>query len=255
MFFNLFMKKNIILFILIISHKINGQIKFGSVEYKQTTNVEIINERNLPKFELIKDFNEKYENATQRISYSLHFNENESYFFANKILLANDINFNLAATAGRAKLKYYHNTLTNESRQYYDMPRTGIVIVNNQTIYEWTLTKETKIIDKYKCYKATSPLYYKDKKLDTFVTAWYAPEIPVGYGPIGYGGLPGLILELQNDRATFFVTKIDLTLNSEPEINKLLSPVAISNQIFSDLIMGTLSREQLEGMEETDSKK
>jgi GLPGLI family protein len=40
--------------------------------------------------------------------------------------------------------------------------------------------------------QATSPLYYKDKKLDTTVTAWYTP-IPVRFGPIGYGGLPGLI--------------------------------------------------------------
>lgn len=252
------MKKIIFLFIVLVSQHVICQIKYGSVEYKQVTGQDVINQRVSKDYELIKDFTEKYLDATHRISYTLNFNGNESYFFANKILLANDINFNLAATAGRGKLKYYHNRLTNESREYYDMPRTGIVIVKNQTIYEWTVTKEIKIIDKHKCYKATSPLYFKDKKLNTFITAWFTPEIPVEHGPIGYGGLPGLILELQNDRATFFVTKINLTLNSEPEIDKLLSPAAISNQTFSDLIMGTLSREQLEGIKESevnDSKK
>lgn len=252
------MKKNILLFIIVISQPIIGQVKFGSIDYKQITGQEVINQRVSKEYALIKDFTEKYQEATHRISYTLNFNANESYFFANKILLANDVNFNAAATAGRGKLKYYHNTITNESREYYDMPRTGIVIVNNQTIYEWTLTKEIKIIDKYKCFKATSPLYYKDKKLDTFITAWFTPDIPVQHGPIGYGGLPGLILELQNDRTTFFVTKININLNVEPEIDKLLFPAAISNQTFSDLILGTLSREQLEGIKESevnDSKK
>jgi GLPGLI family protein len=52
---------------------------------------------------------------------------------------------------------------------------------------------------------------------------------PVRFGPIGYGGLPGLILELQNESATFYVTKINLNPDSPPEIDKL-SPKAISKE-------------------------
>lgn len=74
------------------------------------------------------------------------------------------------------------------------------------------------------------------------------------YGPIGLGGLPGLILELETDKATFFAKKIDLSLDNEPEINKLTSPKAVSEETYKMIIMGTLSKEQFQGMTETDAK-
>ena len=248
------MRKYYILLVLIFNISCFSQIEYGSIQYKQITNIEIINNQKDLMAEM-KNFEEKYRDAAHKISYTLNFNTFEAYFFANKILLGDDINFGAAASSGRGKIKYYQNNQTKENREYFDTNRTGIAIVNNEILYEWTLTNEFKIIDKYKCYKATSPLYYKDKKLDSIVTAWYAPEIAVSFGPIGYGGLPGLILELQNDRATFFVTKISLNPDSSPEIDKLLSPKAISNEEFRGLIMGTLNRAQLDGIKEEEDKK
>ena len=247
------MRKYYILLILISSGGCFSQIQYGSIQYKQTTSIEIINnQKDLTGG--VKNFTEKHQATTDKLIYTLNFNTFESYFFANKILLEDGVNFNLAAMSGRGKIKYYQNNQTKESREYYDMKRTGEVIVNNETIFEWTLSNEVKIIDQYKCYKATSPLYYKDKKLDTTVTAWYTPEIPIRFGPIGYGGLPGLILELHNDRATFYVTKINLNPDSPPEIDKLLFPKAISNAVFEQLITGTLSRAQLDGIKDEEDK-
>lgn len=40
------------------------------------------------------------------------------------------------------------------------------------------------------------------------VTAWYTPMIPVGHGPGEYGGLPGLILEMNVHRTTVLCSKI-----------------------------------------------
>jgi GLPGLI family protein len=40
----------------------------------------------------------------------------------------------------------------------------------------------------------------------TDIVVWFAPEISFSFGPLGYGGLPGLILELQDD---IFVYKIN----------------------------------------------
>lgn len=105
---------------------------------------------------------------------------------------------------------------------------------------EWQLETETKKIGNYTCYKATMV-----KKVDKFdfrsfrrkkkkktekekdstktsvtdeievpkeiiITAWYTPQIPVSNGPGEYWGLPGLILEINEDRTTILCTEIVL---------------------------------------------
>ena len=37
------------------------------------------------------------------------------------------------------------------------------------------------------------------------MSAWFTPEIPVSTGPSMYGGLPGLILEINDDRTTMLM--------------------------------------------------
>ena len=56
---------------------------------------------------------------------------------------------------------------------------------------KWALESETRMILGYKCQRATIESY---KGFD--VEAWYSPEIPIANGPMEYGGLPGIILEL-----------------------------------------------------------
>ncbi len=105
---------------------------------------------------------------------------------------------------------------------------------------QWELGTETKKIGNYTCYKATMV-----KKLDKFdfrsfrrsskkkdeikkdstktsvtkeieipkeviITAWYTPQIPVSNGPEEFWGLPGLILEINQDKTTVLCTEIVL---------------------------------------------
>jgi GLPGLI family protein len=109
---------------------------------------------------------------------------------------------------------------------------------------EWVLGKETKLIGKYVCFKAsasvpTNELTWYDfswdrirnaeaKKTDstgvssevtvnmTDIEAWYTPQIPVGHGPLEYWGLPGLILEVSAGSTTLLCTRI--TMNPEEKI-------------------------------------
>ncbi|WP_405207587.1 GLPGLI family protein [Aquimarina sp. LLG6339-5] len=69
---------------------------------------------------------------------------------------------------------------------------------------EWALTKETKKVKQYVCYKAV--LNNSDKKVE----AWYTKEIIANHGPKGYYGLPGLILELKEGKKTVRFHKIQL---------------------------------------------
>lgn len=74
---------------------------------------------------------------------------------------------------------------------------------------DWVLTKEKKQIGKFLCYKAI--LDKSNTGLNEDTIAWYAPEIPVSFGPVDYvGNLPGLILELKLPIATYTASKIEL---------------------------------------------
>ena len=88
----------------------------------------------------------------------------------------------------------------------------------------WRITKETKQIDRYKCYKAiASEKLYSRRGFfyNRQVIAWFTPEIPLNYGPSNYTGLPGLILEVQRDQFTMRATEI--MLNPEEKV-KIVRP-------------------------------
>lgn len=46
-------------------------------------------------------------------------------------------------------------------------------------------------------------------KSDPDVVAWFTPEIPVSFGPLGYYGLPGLIVELDTPHKQYVLQEIN----------------------------------------------
>lgn len=85
-------------------------------------------------------------------------------------------------------------------------------LVSN-TFGDWSLENETKIIDNFKCFKAINKEENKvegqDPIITKTITAWYCSEIPVSFEPNGFGGLPCVILELnENNLKVFYATKL-----------------------------------------------
>jgi GLPGLI family protein len=115
------------------------------------------------------------------------------------------------------------------------------------------------MIGGYLCYKATSPFYnletwFDDNhKLD--ITAWYTTKIPVNFGPNGYHGLPGLILELQTRMATIYVKKINLNTTPTPVINKLDSYKLLTIGQRNMLLDKKFSPEMRRFIEDTEKQK
>jgi len=86
-------------------------------------------------------------------------------------------------------------------------------IIEEKTNKNWSISTETKKINNYTCYKATTEYVVTNPK-GTFkhpVVAWFCPEIPISHGPNGYGGLPGLILEIQIRKTLLGAIKIEKT--------------------------------------------
>ncbi|MEM7551838.1 MAG: GLPGLI family protein [Bacteroidota bacterium] len=71
---------------------------------------------------------------------------------------------------------------------------------------EWKLTGESKEVLGYNCQKAE---YLSEDRKDI---AWFTTAIPVSFGPLGYGSLPGLILEMElnNSKTLLEATAVDL---------------------------------------------
>ncbi len=78
-----------------------------------------------------------------------------------------------------------------------DMPKT-----------KWKILNEIKEIEGYLCMKAET----KNEIKGQTIHAWFTDAIPMSGGPEGYGGLPGMILEIDinNQDAVITATKVEL---------------------------------------------
>jgi GLPGLI family protein len=120
---------------------------------------------------------------------------------------------------------------------------------------KWNLREDFKKIGDYTCFKAelTSPatdeqrkayqeflekekikpaLFKMDEPKDKVITAWYTPEIPVSFGPENYWGLPGLILELNEDNKIILCSKVTLNTKETSEIKKPKTGDKVSKEKF-----------------------
>ena len=76
---------------------------------------------------------------------------------------------------------------------------------------KWKIQNELRDIQGYICMKAIAehPIY------GTPVTAWYTDLIPLGGGPEGFGGLPGMILMLTFNEDDVVIEATSVKLNVE----------------------------------------
>lgn len=115
--------------------------------------------------------------------------------------------------------------------------------------YQWELHKETKSIGNYTCHKATAQKVNKRIRIETSdaeakdtifsdtvqLTAWYTMQIPVSNGPSKYGGLPGLIMELNDGNTTILCTKVVLNPADEVQIEKPEKGEEVSREEYQEI--------------------
>ena len=118
------------------------------------------------------------------------------------------------------KVYYYtSNSMFFKSKEY---------LIEDDYKNNWVLTSESKLIDDKLCFKATQFLT-DNKKYKENVTAWYCPELPYNIGPNGFGGLPGLILELHAMNNVFGLKSLKQIKSDElknfPKLEKIIKKV------------------------------
>ncbi|MFK5878002.1 MAG: GLPGLI family protein [Flavobacteriaceae bacterium] len=206
-------KTNSFIILFLLSLTCYSQELSGEVIYKYSVKESLINNEFLNKNDdkrsrdLAKFLSESLLNNADIIQFTLVFNKEESFYAMNEMLtLDNDRGNKLAISLTGGNQEIYLNT--HENKKLWATDTYGNFIVESEIDnFDWKITNETKQIMGYQCYKSTGLI--SNKKYPD-VVAWFTTQIPVNFGPKGYAGLPGLILELEEGQLIYYASKIKL---------------------------------------------
>ena len=226
--------KKILLLFLIINFNGFSQDFQGKAYYMSKTSINTDFTNNLPpdRANYIKGMMKK---ALEK-NYILDFNSNSSYFEKEEVLEAGQTGgggFNWMQFVGGPEGGSLHKDLqSNIYTNKRELFGKVFLVKDSITPSKWVMTGETKQIGIYNAYKATITKEVEEREFnfgrrptrgdapesepetpkmrEVVMSAWFTPEIPVSTGPAMYGGLPGLILEINDDRTIILCTKVVL---------------------------------------------
>jgi GLPGLI family protein len=215
-----------------ISTTLTAQMKEGKISYERKINMH----RNLPDPQMksmIPEFRtDKYE---------LIFNENASLFRSVVDDEAPDPFANAGGGGGGGMRMNFRmptaNTYTDLAKQMQYEERAffekEFLIIDSLKQYKWKLSEETKTIAKQLCKKATTMITAPQMRMrvsiggggnntdttantprapkETELVVWYAENIPVSFGPDNYSGLPGVIMEIDQDNGANVITAVEVS--------------------------------------------
>lgn len=142
----------------------------------------------------------------------------------------------LAGSIGGTKGKFY----VNKKKDTYlnKIHFWGEDFLIKIEVKKWKITNEFKLISDFKCYKAISEDIVTNHKgiFKSKVVAWFCPELPSFFGPAGYFGLPGLILELDNGKMNLRATKIHFSKSKKENIKPFKKGIILTEKEFDKLM-------------------
>lgn len=259
------MKKLVTLFVVSVSLGMSAQFS-GKATYQikksfATTSIKVDGDKNP---ELTRELQEMMKKGIDQ-TFFLEFTQDESlYLEEQKLEQPTSGGMSFGSFGGGAE-KLYKNLKENYSLSEKDFFGKTHLLKDTLTTSGWELSSESKQIGNYTVYKAirtikpknllaekeeseekeekTTDLLSMISEKDIVHTAWYTPEIPIPNGPGDFGGLPGLILELQTPNTVYLCSEI--VLNPKKAV-KIRAPKgkAISKQEYDEIV-----KEQLKNMQ------
>lgn len=164
---------------------------------------------------------------------------------------------------------YYKNVQDGSYAVVKDLFGKIFLVKDQLPNFEWQMEGETKQIGKYTAHKATSVRVVKRPNMSAIlkrgrdrnsesdsdekefiekevrVTAWYTFDVPVNQGPGSYWGLPGLILEVSNDRTSILCSEIVLNPKEKSEIKEPKKGKEVSQAEYDEI-----SKKKMQEMKE-----
>jgi GLPGLI family protein len=155
-----------------------------------------------------KNFNRSNAKA-QLTTFILMMNDKESYFKSMNLYVEDSLKYYKKlketgdpmtdyATFSKFDCEYPENIGTTAGKIYVTGPiATAYVSYNEPNNIDWKLVNEFKTIGNAKCQKATTTKYGRNW------IAYFNPKIPLNFGPYKFNKLPGLIVELYDEKDDF----------------------------------------------------
>lgn len=142
------------------------------------------------------------------VEFELYVNPKASFYQIKKTLEQDSPQARIAVAIFGGQTKYY---LNHQDREYFkETEAYGETFIIPIDKWAWDIQKEKKKIGKYLCQKAVTSYTVVNARgeFEKNVAAWFTPELNFSYGPKGFFGLPGLILELKDDKITYYSSNI-----------------------------------------------
>jgi GLPGLI family protein len=228
-------------FFLLFPLLLNSQTKGGKITYKYLINADNYLKKKSNNVNLVKTLsyiNNSLREAQSKLKFELVFNDRSSiYYMKSYFVSEGDKSMKYAIIFNEGQNEYYLDKKNNIKYISIEAYGERFNIVNKSNTMKWVTTNKTKKIGKYLCYKATTTKVTKNPKgvFKKQIIAWFTPEISFNYGPKGYDGLPGLILELQEGTLLYYASKIELKTNEKIKVRKPKKGKTITMEEFNEL--------------------
>ncbi len=268
-------------FLLVFSLHCFGQNISGQAYYESKTTVDLdaFDSNQQMTEDMKKMIAERMKSMLEK-TFILTFNKEESIYKEEVKLDANPGNAGFKMMMGSfVPGPQYKNLKTGETVEENEFFGKQFLVTDHIEPLDWKLGKESKQIGQYVVFKATATKKVdpndfqmarpkrkndntnektdakKDESQDPMdmieipeeveVTAWYTPQIPVGNGPGEYGGLPGLIMELNFYKTTLLCSKIVMNPKNPEKIERPKKGKVVTREEYTKIV-----KDKVEEMQE-----
>lgn len=181
----------------------------GKISYLQTQQVNFTPRPGMPQ-EVIDRIPKERKNTKV-----LYFNDSESLYKNGKALIeeVNDVADERERRMRRRMMgrrdsgESYKNLTSGQIVDKRDIFGKEFLVTDDIMKYQWKITGQKKDILDYVAMEAKTIV---DDSIH--ITAWFTPHIPIQNGPSRFGGLPGLILEIDMNNGDNIIVATDIEL-------------------------------------------
>lgn len=224
--------------ILLLAFTIHAQIE-GTIKYVQVTQLD---------FEAPEGMEEMFKNMPKEQTNEkvLIFSGKQSIYQNPDDKIGNDDNVVNLESEGMSMTfdfqqpdeKLYMDLDARKTLDQKDFMGKQFLVEGSPRKIDWKLGKGKKKIAGHICIEATT------MESDTIpVTAWFSPKIKSSIGPDGYGGLPGMILQIDKSNGDHLITATEVNLN-KPNMDLISAPTKgkkISQEKYEQVVAEKLA--------------